>query len=89
MVLACPGSRGDVAVNQLAAYRVAAYPMVRGRILSQVPESKHHAYLDQARTTVCGFGVAEMQLFPHLRFTASPPSVRCVMCDRVVRAAAR
>jgi hypothetical protein len=78
-----------VAVNRLAAYRVAAYPMVRGRILSQVPESKHHAYLDQARTTVCGFGVAEMQLFPQLRFTASPPSARCVMCDRVVRAAAR
>jgi hypothetical protein len=69
-------------------YRVASFPLVRGAH-GQVPEGKHHAYLDQAKATVCGFGLGEMQRFSGLRFSASPPSARCLMCDRIVRAAAR
>jgi hypothetical protein len=80
----CRGMTADV----VGDYRVASYPLVRGA-RSQVPDGKHHAYLEQAKTTVCGFGLGEMQRFSGLRFIASPPSARCSMCDRIVRAAAR
>jgi hypothetical protein len=74
--------------RRLSDYRVASYPLIRGAH-AQVPEGKHHAYLEQAKATVCGFGLGEMQRFSGLRFSASPPSARCTMCDRIVRAAAR
>jgi hypothetical protein len=70
-------------------YRVAAYPSRRRGTVGEVPEGKQHAFLAGAKTTVCGFGLAEMRLFKQLRFTGQPPSVRCSMCDRTVRAAAR
>jgi hypothetical protein len=75
--------------RRVTDYRVASFPLVRGGAHSPVPEGKHHAYLDPSKTTVCGFGLGEMQRFGDLRFTASPPSSKCVMCDRIVRAAAR
>jgi hypothetical protein len=75
--------------RRVTDYRVASYPLVRGGTHSRVPEGKHHAYLEKAKATVCGFGLGEMQRFTELRFSASPPSSRCSMCDRIVRAAAR
>ena len=75
--------------RRVTDYRVASFPLVRGGAHSPVPEGKHHAYIDASKTTVCGFGLGEMQRFGDLRFTASPASSKCVMCDRIVRAAAR
>ena len=83
-----PGSR-EMALRGVNDYIVAAYPRIRGRHASDIPESKHHAYLEDASTTACGFGLGEMQRFSNLRFLGSHPSVRCAMCDRIVRAAAR
>lgn len=71
-------------------YRVAAYPLVRGhRPSGDAPEGKIHAYLLGAKTTVCGFGLAEMRQFKHLAFRTAPPRARCTMCDLRVRAVDR
>jgi hypothetical protein len=70
-------------------YRVAAYPAVGGRGGAEVPEGKSHAYLDGANATACGFGLGQMRTFGKLSFKDQPPSVRCSICDRRVRAASR
>jgi hypothetical protein len=64
-------------------YKVAAYPSGRGRA-GRVPEGTRHAYLKDAQTTACGFGLVELRLFSALRFSYQPPAVRCRMCTRIV-----
>ncbi|WP_151082597.1 hypothetical protein [Nocardioides cynanchi] len=67
-------------------YRVAAFPR-SSRDADKVLVGKQHAYLEGVRATVCGFGLVQMRRFEQLPFSASPPSERCLLCDRVVRAA--
>jgi hypothetical protein len=78
-----------VKADALNDYRVAAYSSRRGRRVGELPEGKQHAYLDGARVTFCGFGLGEMRLFNQVRFGDQAPALRCAMCDRIVRAAAR
>jgi hypothetical protein len=73
----------------LDAYMVAAYPSRRGSAIDEQPQGKRHAYLEGARSTVCGFGLGEMRRFTQLRYSDQDPTVRCFMCERIVRAAAR
>jgi hypothetical protein len=68
---------------------VAAFPSRLGREVGGVPEGKQHAYLGDAKVTVCGFGLVGMRRFATLRFAESPATARCLMCERIVRAAAR
>jgi hypothetical protein len=70
-------------------YRVAAFSSRLGREVGAVPEGKHHAYLEDAKATVCGFGLAGMRRFSPLQFSTSPPDARCAMCHRIIRAASR
>ncbi|WP_151081898.1 hypothetical protein [Nocardioides cynanchi] len=70
-------------------YRVAAFSSRLGRDVGEVPEGKQHAYLENAKVTVCGFGLVGMRRFSTLRFSQSPHAARCLMCARIVRAGAR
>ena len=71
-------------------YRVATYPVVRGRRFPQgAPEGKNHAYLRGTKTTACGFGLVEMHAFDTLLFVEQPHADRCSICERRVRAASR
>lgn len=72
--------------SRMTDYRVAAFPRSH-RDVSEVPVGKQHAYLEGGEATVCGFGLLRMRTFRQLPFSASPPSKRCPLCDRIVRAA--
>ena len=70
-------------------YRVAAFSSRLGREVGTAPEGKQHAYLEDARATVCGFGLSGMRLFSRLRFSTTPSDAKCMMCERIIRAASR
>ncbi len=73
----------------MTEYRVAAFSQRPIRLTSppgQAPEGKHHAYLEGAATTACGFGLNNMRLYADLRFSRQQPSVRCPLCARIVGA---
>lgn len=70
-------------------YRVAAFSSRPGFEVGASPEGKQHAYLEDAKDTVCGFGLAAMRRFNQLPFSESPTEARCPMCDRLIRAASR
>ncbi len=70
-------------------YRVAAFSSRLGREVGASPEGKQHAYREDAKDTVCGFGLAGMPRFNQLPFSDSPTEARCPMCERLIRAASR
>jgi hypothetical protein len=70
-------------------YLVAAHDTRRGRESGLVPQGKHHAYLAGKAATACGFGLAQMRLFPRLRFSDQSASNRCPICARIVGAGDR
>ena len=70
-------------------YLVAAHDSRRGRQSGQVPQVKHHAYLPGKAATACGFGLAQMRLFPRLRFSDQSAANRCPICARIVSAGDR
>jgi hypothetical protein len=70
-------------------YHVACCSAVRGRDPEDAPGQKVHAHRAGAQKTACGFGLAMMRTVSTLPYLDQPPSTRCPICDRHVRAAAR
>jgi hypothetical protein len=73
----------------VGVYRVAAFSPTHYPRRGDRPEGKRHAFLDGARTTVCGFGLSGMQTFVHLEFELENPADQCRQCARTVSAAGR
>jgi hypothetical protein len=67
-------------------YKVAAYRWRRRGLSGHAPEGKRHAYIEGASATACGLALEVAQLFRHLTFRDTHPTVRCQLCNRVVLA---
>jgi hypothetical protein len=83
---ACEATWDNLVVND---YMVAAHDSRRPQVPGESPQVKHHAYLDGATTTACGFGLMSMRLFSHMRFSRQEPAMRCPICSRMVGAGDR
>lgn len=70
-------------------YHVACRSPVAGRDAEDERGGKVHAHLAGAQKTACGFGLGLMRSMGKLSYLDQPPSTRCPICDRHVRAACR
>ena len=73
----------------IGKFRVACRSAVGGSGAEYALEGKVHAHLIGAQKTACGFGLGMMRTFSTLYYMDQPPSARCSICDRHVRAARR